>query len=76
MKPKTHNPDGLTRAQVGRRPWRLLDRDEIQPRCATRKIQSWSGELGCWIGRCFFRGASPTLTYRTRLTRRQLAALG
>ena len=75
MKAPGHNPAKLTVAQVGNG-WRLLDREEIKSRRPTLSIQRWiRGErlTGRWttLGTCI--GNDPNLTYRTQLTRDELA---
>lgn len=76
-RPSPHNPDGLTKAQVGCAPWRLLDEDEIRHRISTLAIESWVHIESRWHASDYsgYRGNDPHLAYRTRLTRRQLAAL-
>lgn len=74
-----HNPDKLTVSQVGEG-WRLLDRDEalwyIQNNKQASQTEYWPAYQGHWHR--FFDDKSPigkTETYRTRLTREELAAL-
>jgi hypothetical protein len=73
-KPRPHNPDNLTKKQVGRAPWRLLDEDEIKPRGLTKAIQAWAHQDLIWR-KLPSRGVANLLTYRTRLTRAQLRRL-
>jgi hypothetical protein len=76
-KPRPHNPDNLTKKQIGRAPWRLLDEDEIKTRPSTLHIEAWlcddNGDDHWtewpWIG------SLADTTYRTRLTRAQLRRL-
>lgn len=68
-----HNPDKLTVSQVGEG-WRLLDGDEIKSRrIDTLKIERWF--LGRWDEGVECSGVSNMVTYRTRLSRAELAAL-
>lgn len=71
-----HNPDKLTIDQVETHlGWRLLDFDELKDRTRDyNEIQAWRRTNKQWntIG---FKGCHPNLTYRTKLTREQLAAL-
>lgn len=74
-----HNPAALTVSQVGEG-WRLLDEDEIQYR--GKEVQL-SNAIECWessndvprFGTCLYEGSIPEHTYRTRLSRSELAAL-
>lgn len=73
-KARPHNPDRLTRRQIGPRPWRLLDEDEIRNR------SRWYKQIECWlkgglIWEAMWVGCVKNHTYRTRLTRSQLAKL-
>lgn len=75
MTPQPHNPAGLTPEQVGvAEGWRLLDRDEIVPRESTTKIEGWDFNYFFW-DRPSWSGSCPRFTYRTRLTRAELAQL-
>lgn len=72
-----HNPDSLRPRQVNRwwnRGWRLLDVDEITSRPApSDQIENWLTGARRW-DRGYY-GHDATLTYRTRLTREQLAVV-
>ena len=75
--PRSNNPHHLTVEQVGRG-WRLLDRDEVGSglRRASFHIQSWCASK--WMGEevgFAWEGANVGACYRTKLTRKQLAAL-
>lgn len=74
MKPTPHNPDKLTKRQIGRAPWRLLDEGEIMCRARTKAIQCWISNEEKWADDVW-AGCLKFSTYRTRLTRRQLARL-
>jgi len=67
--PKPHNPDGLESPGEG---YRFLDEDEIEARCQSYWIErhvlgSW--DSSGWEGSCQFS------TYRTKLSREELAKL-
>lgn len=68
-----HNPDKLTIEQVGEG-WRLLDEDEIKRRQTTISIQYWDSLHAFWSG-LSQEGRDANLTYRTKLSRAELAAL-
>lgn len=72
--PKPHNPDGLTPEQVGvSNGWRLLDEDEIQTSATfVDHIISCRLSSGAW-GSLWYNGTDFENTYRTQLTREQLA---
>ncbi len=77
--PHNHNPDNVTPAQLNppvQRQWRLLDADEINPRRDTvsYEIQKWMPETKKWDSTAW-RGGLDHATYRTRLTRAELAKL-
>lgn len=85
VKPTPHNPDNVAPAQLnpvkpsarkGGKRWRLLDKEERKRRtkCATfhREIQTW--REGAWDG-SGWNGSCGAFTYRTRLTRAELAKL-
>lgn len=69
---KPHNPDGLT--DLGQSDgWRLLDEDEIKPRYSSSvQIEKW--EFPQWNNQSW-RADCPRYTYRTRLSRADLAAI-
>lgn len=68
-----NNPDKLTAKQVEtRRGFRLLDRDEITTSHATGAIEFWSGKE--WKKSAHSTGDSETITYRTMMSREELAA--
>lgn len=76
-----HNPANLTAAQVGRG-YRLLDEDEVGKRFDTgvyhNHIHAWTPDfdgIHGWDNSCGWTGASKGMTYRTKLSRSQLAAL-
>jgi len=70
-----HNPGKLTEEQVGVKDgWRLLDEDEILgPYKGIERV----GHVDCWTGQWEpgNRGICKGSTYRTRLSREELAAL-
>lgn len=69
-----HNPKGLTVAQVGDG-YRLLDEDEVDERWQGtprhREIEAWFQR---WDG-SGWRGDTEEITYRTKLSREELARL-
>ena len=69
-----HNPDNLTPEQYGAvEGYRLLYADEIIERKQRYKeIEAWDGYA--WIAMCF-KGSSSSDTYRTKLSRKELAKL-
>lgn len=72
-----HNPDGVTPEQLNPPvvPWRLMDEDEIVSReHTTHEIQGWEKLNKKWSDVLLF-GSFKATTYRTRLTRAQLAKL-
>lgn len=74
INPYSHNPDGLTVERVtGNYKWlcRLLDKDEIQPGQELEQIEVLS-PAGPWRGGVV--GNQHDCTYRTKLTRQELAA--
>lgn len=73
---RTHNPAKVTAAQLNppTRKWRFLDRDEIKDRLIHMEIQMWSDCMGEWTNHGY-TGNCPGITYRTYLTRRELAKL-
>lgn len=73
LAPEPHNPRNAPDSVIGlSEGWRLLDKDEIKNRAKHHaSIQSWSGHR--WEGECF--GNEPFSTYRTKLTREELAQL-
>lgn len=74
-KPKPHNPDGLTPAQVGKG-WRLLDRNEVKNRdVESREIEAFVGFPKRYWNSNGWIGHEPSITYRTRLTRAELRRL-
>lgn len=71
--PKAHNPDNLTPEQYGfAEGYRLLGEDEIKdrPLCHS-EIELWDGSWST-IG---YTGCSKHSTYRTKLSREELAKL-
>ncbi len=77
-KPTPHNPDNVTPAQLnprkGGKRWRLLDSDEVYRRKEIHKeIERWAGDTR-WDD-THWCGDSVDCTYRTRLTRAELAKL-
>jgi len=71
-----HNPDGLTPEQVGIKDgYRVLDKDETGPKfnnsISLRAIEGWNSDDTWDKG---YRGNLANVTYRTKLTREQLAA--
>lgn len=70
-----HNPDGLTVAQVGDG-YRLLDEDEVDERWkgtpVHREIEAW---FPWWWWDSGWRGETKRITYRTKLSREELARL-
>lgn len=72
---KPHNPDNLTREQVGvSEGWRLLDEDELNDhRISSSDIERWMVNSRSWSGG--YSGGSESSTYRTTLTRQELASL-
>jgi len=74
VKHKVHNPDNLTPKQVGVSDgYRLLDEDEIKERkLEYKEIEAWV--CSCWSKEEFV-GESNVMTYRTKLSREQLARL-
>lgn len=71
---KGHNPDKLKISQVGEG-WRLLDYDEYRERACTKEIQLWAVKLNGGWGDGWVEGSTYEYTYRTRLSREELAAL-
>lgn len=71
--PKAHNPDNLTPEQYGfAEGYRLLGEDEIKERLYSYgKIEIWDGKY--WVEGC--RGTDSSGTYRTKLSREELAKL-
>jgi hypothetical protein len=73
-----HNPDNLTPEQVGvSEGYRLLDEDEIKDRASNLCIEKWvvtSFKNPYWDD-SRYQGNYTYLTYRTRLSREQLAKL-
>jgi hypothetical protein len=68
-----HNPDNLTEEQVGVKDgWRLLDLDEIKSR-KQRVAEAWNPALLMWYPE--YNGSSRNITYRTKFSRSELAAL-
>lgn len=70
-----HNADQLTNAQIDEG-YRLLDADEIKDRAANMRIevwQWWPAQTSCWVAGTY--GNNAEHTYRTRLSRAELAAL-
>lgn len=71
-----HNPARLTVSQVGEG-WRLLDEDEIIKRpikiAQLNHIGAW--RKGAWTEHGLWEGSQGNNTYRTRLSRAELAAL-
>jgi len=76
-KPAAHNPDQLTPEQVGVSDgYRLLDVDEIKDRQKMHiHIEARNKRGGYWLTSYRSFGNDPQITYRTRLTREQLAKL-
>ncbi len=65
-----HNPDNLPTPEP---PWRFLDEDEIKDRRFNEQIYQWNRKTAEWIpGFC---GDTKSATYRTTLTREELAAI-
>lgn len=70
-----HNPANLTPEQVGPSPWRLLDKDEIRRRKRSCwDIEMWHNIANDWSDGGWY-GEDPSSTYRTKLTRAELAKL-
>lgn len=71
--PKPHNPDGLTPERVGVVDgWRLLDEDEIGGDKSVKELYCYSIHATTgWYDNCV--GNLPHLTYRTKLSRADLA---
>jgi len=78
-----HNPEGLTPEQVGIKDgYRVLDKDETGPKfnnsISLRDIEGWNygdkWNYGDTWGKTGCRGNLANVTYRTKLTREQLAA--
>lgn len=67
-----HNPDGLTLAQLGKKPWRFLRVSELVSRNPTKHIQAWIG--GDW-DKDGWTGEGSQTTFRTKLTKAQVARL-
>lgn len=78
-KPTPHNPDNVTPAQLnpkGDSGWRFLERDEIKRRQElSEHIEGWFANTDSWDGHLPLEGCSKVITYRTRLTRAELAKL-
>ena len=78
VKHRVHNPDNLTPKQVGvSEGYRLLDEDEIKDRTSNLCIEKWvvtSFKNPYWDD-SRYQGNDTYLTYRTRLSREQLARL-
>ena len=74
VKHKAHNPNNLTPEQYGAvEGYRLLYADEIIERKQRYKeIEAWDDYA--WIDMCF-KGSSSSDTYRTKLSRKELAKL-
>lgn len=76
-KPTPHNPDGVTAKQLNPtkrgKPWRFLDRNEVRKRAKTQQLQMWCIDQFMKEFPC--HGDSKCITYRTRLTRAELAKL-
>jgi hypothetical protein len=70
-----HNPDNLTPEQYGAvEGYRLLDRDEIRDRVKPHgEIEQWLGKRS-WGGELCY-GIDIYKTYRTKLSRKELAKL-
>lgn len=70
----SHNPEGLTPEQYGATEgYRLLYEDEIKDRQTPYiKIEIWLKDFG-WLRGCF--GSSKLQTFRTKLSREELAKL-
>lgn len=73
QKPQPHNPDELTMKQYGATEgYRLLDEDEIKDRSLCHfEIELWEGSWST-IG---YTGCCEHSTYRTKLSREELAKL-
>jgi len=69
--PKPHNPDGLESPGEG---YRFLDEDEVKCRPITFEIEAWCGRSG-WTADTGLAGSSTYMTYRTKLSREELAKL-
>lgn len=71
-----HNPDNLTPEQYGAvEGYRLLYADEIKDRFKSHKeIEMWSNNDDKWLA-IRFKGSSSDYTYRTKLSRKELAKL-
>lgn len=74
MKSKVHNPARVTKNQLNppARKYRFLDKDEIKMRLHHIEIECWCMNRWYCEG---YAGSSVTSTYRTTLTRAQLAKL-
>lgn len=83
-KPTPHNPDNVTPAQLNPRKggkqklkaYRFLDREEVGPvrQDFHQEIERWRPSLKAWDA-TKWAGSSMPATYRTRLTRAELAKL-
>lgn len=73
---KPHNPDSLTPEQVGVADgWRLLDEDEILPPSVwLAQIHAWNCENDNKWNATGWVGSNTVITYRTKLSRAELAA--
>lgn len=73
----THSPHNLTADQIGTaQGWRLLDADEIVSGAPDlQQIEAWVAERGRWSSKLRFAGNEPSITFRTQLTRKQLAVI-
>lgn len=67
-----HNYDNLSEEQVGAG-YRLLFKDEIKDRMESDKIEMWDSNLLCF--EAGFCGADKFGTYRTKLSREEVAKL-
>lgn len=78
--PVPHNPHELTPQEYeADKGYRLLDEDEIKDRKPNRFIEAWTefnfGYRWGWETLYSYRGDKNTLTYRTKLSREELAKL-
>ena len=74
QKPQPHNPDGLTPEQYGATEgYRLLDEDEIKERYDSLYIEKYFNVKPYYWSKNGWSGNEKTYTYRTKLSREELA---